>query len=176
LIIKDTMAGPERLVLVARVSGAFGVRGEVRIRAYTDDPLSLLKYRSLKRADGSVGLTLVSGRAFKDGLIARTEEISAKEAADALRGLDLYAPRSALPSPGEDEFYLTDLIGLKAQAQDGADLGVIKAVQNFGAGDLLEIQPPGAQSSWLLAFTAETAPQIDFDAGRIVIVRPSEID
>ena len=170
------MADPERLVLVARVSGAFGVKGEVRIRAYTDDPLSLLGYRDLKRADGSAGLTLVSGRVFKDGLIARTREIGVKEQADALKGLDLYAPRSALPAPGEDEFYLTDLIGLKAQAPDGAALGEIRAVQNFGAGDLLEIQPPGTERSWLVAFTADTAPQIDFNAGRIVIVRPSEID
>ncbi|HEY5412067.1 MAG TPA: ribosome maturation factor RimM [Caulobacteraceae bacterium] len=170
------MSGPDRLVLVARVAGAFGVRGEVRIRTYTDGPLAVLNFRQLSRADGSPGLTLASGRAFKDGLIARAQEISTKEEADALKGVDLYAPRSALPAPDADEFYLADLIGLAAQAPDGAPLGVIKAVLNFGAADVLEIQPPGRDPSWMVAFTAETAPAIDIAGGRVVVVRPAETE
>src|SRR5215475_919126 len=102
------MADPDRLVLVARVSGAFGVRGELRIRSYTEDPLALVRFRELKREDGSLALTLLNGRPFKDGLIARAQEVTVKEAADDLRGLDLYVPRSLLPPGEEDEFYLTD--------------------------------------------------------------------
>ncbi len=170
------MSGPERLVLVARVSGAFGVKGEVRIRAYTDNPLAVLNFRELCRVNGQPGLTLVSGRSFKEGLIARAKEISTKEEADALKGLDLYAPRSALPPAEDDEFYLTDLIGLRAEAPDGPVLGVVKSVQNYGAGDVLEIEPPGRGPSWMVAFTAETAPEIDIDGGRIVVIRPGETE
>ena len=170
------MSDPDRLVLVARVAGAFGVKGELRIRTYTDNPLSLLHYRHLVRSDGAPGLTLLSARSFKDGLIGRAKEVATKEEADALKGLDLYAPRSVLPPPEEEEFYLADLIGLKAEAPDGAPLGKVKAVPNFGAGDVLEIQPPGRGKTWLIAFTRDTVPDIDLPGGRIVIARPPETE
>lgn len=170
------MADPNRLVLVGRVSGAFGVKGEVRIRAYTADPLALLDYRELKRANGEAGLTLLSGRVAKDGVIARAREIAVREDADALKGLDLYAPRSALPPAEEDEFYLTDLIGLQARAPDGAVLGRIKAVHDFGAGDVLEVLPEAGGPTWLVAFTQAAAPEVRPDEGFIVIVRPAEVE
>ena len=170
------MEGPDRLVLVARVSGAFGVRGEVRIRTYTDNPLAVLNFRRLLRANGQDALTLVSGRSFKDGLIARAKEIATKEEADGLKGLELYAPRSAMPPPEEDEFYLADLVGLRTETPDGVQLGVVKAVHNFGAGDILEIEPPGRKATWMVAFTAENVPEIDIVGGRIVIVPPEETE
>ena len=169
------MADPDRLVLVARVSGAFGVRGEVRLRSFTEDPMALVRFRELKTAEGAPGLTLTSGRPFKDGLIARANQVATKEQADGLRGLELYAPRSALPAAAEDEFYLADLVGLKAQGPDGAPLGEVKSVQNYGAGDLLEVQPERG-SSWLVAFTLESVPEIDLDGGRVVVVRPAEVE
>ena len=113
------------------------------------DPAALLTYRDLKRRDGSQAFTLVSGRAAKGELIAVTKPVLVKEAIDALRGLELYVERSQLPPPDEDEFYLTDLIGLCAQTPTGEMLGVVKAVQNFGAGDLLEIEPEGAPAFYL---------------------------
>jgi 16S rRNA processing protein RimM len=172
----EVMSEPDRLVLVARVSGAFGVRGEVRVRTYTENPLAVLNFRKLQRANGQPGLTLVSGRSFKDGLIAWAKEIATKEEADALKGLELYAPRSLLPPAEEDEFYLTDLVGLRAETPDGATLGVIKSVQNYGAGDILEIQPPGRNATWMVGFTQQSAPEIDIAGGRIVIVRPGETE
>jgi 16S rRNA processing protein RimM len=170
------MADPDRLVLVARVSGAFGVKGELRIRSFTEAPMTLVQLKVLKTADGGPGLTLISGRPYKDGLIARAAEVGVKEAADALRGLELYAPRSALPATDQDEFYIADLIGLEAQGPDGAALGRVTAAPNFGAGDLLEIEPAAGGPSWLVAFTADNVPQVDLDGGRIVIVRPDEAD
>ena len=170
------MSDDDRLVLVARVSGAFGVKGELRLRTYTDSPLAVLNFRDLKRVNGQGGLTLVSGRSFKDGLIARAKEVGAKEEADALKGLELYAPRSALPPPGEDEFYLTDLIGLRAESPDGTPLGVVKAAPNYGAGDVLEIEPPGRKATWLIAFTRDNVPIVDVPGGRIVVVRPEETE
>ncbi|HEX4097785.1 MAG TPA: ribosome maturation factor RimM [Caulobacteraceae bacterium] len=170
------MTDPDHLVLVARVSGAFGVKGEVRIKTYTDNPLAVVNFRTLAGADGQHALTLVSGRSFKEGLIARAKEIATKEEADALKGLDLYAPRSAMPAPETDEFYLADLIGLRAEAPDGSPMGMVKSVQNYGAGDLLEIQPPGRKQSWMVAFSLEVVPEVDIPGGRIVVSRPAETE
>jgi 16S rRNA processing protein RimM len=164
------------LILVARVAGAFGVRGEVRITAFTEDPMALLQYGVLRRENGAPALTLVTARAAKGGVVAKTVEITTPEQADSLRGLELFIPRDALPEPEEDEFYLADLIGLQARGLSGEPIGRIKAVQNFGAGDLLEIQPIKGGPTWWLAFTRETAPEVKITEGHVVIVPPTEIE
>lgn len=164
-----------RLILVGRVAGAFGVKGEVRIVPFGDDPMALVRYRTLFRKDGSPALTLQNGRVQKDSLLARTAEITDKEAADALRGLDLYAPREAFAAPeDEDEFYLADLIGLKVQHVDGHTLGVVKAVQNFGAGDLLEIEPADAPAFYL-PFTRAAVPEVKIAEGLLIADPPGEL-
>jgi len=168
------MADTKSLVRVARVAGAFGVKGEVRISAFTEDPKTLLAHKTLLQEDGSPGLTLISGRAQKDNLIARVEGVETPEAADAMRGLQLYIPRDALPEPEDDEFYLTDLIGLAAVSPVGEPLGRIKGVRDFGAGDILEIQPP-AGASWWVAFTREAVPTVDIAGGKVVVDRPGEV-
>jgi 16S rRNA processing protein RimM len=166
------MAG--KLVLVGRVAGAFGVKGEVRVTAYTERPEALLAYRELVRQDGSPGLTLLSGRAQKGDLVARVRQVATKEEADALRGLQLFIPRDALPEPEEDEYYLTDLIGMAAVTPDGEPLGKVKAVQDFGAGDLLEIDP-GRGATWYLPFTRDCVPEVDIAGGKVTVVRPQEV-
>ncbi|MEI9890416.1 MAG: ribosome maturation factor RimM [Caulobacteraceae bacterium] len=167
------MTGAPKLVLVGRVAGAFGVKGEVRISAYTQTPLALLKYRDLRREDGSLGLTLISGRAAKTDFIGAVKEIATKEEADALRGLRLYVAREDMPPPEEDEFYLADLIGLEV-VEDGKTIGKVKAVHNFGAGDILEIEPPRGPT-WYLPFTRKAVPEVDIAGGRILAVRPGEV-
>ena len=163
------------LVLVGRVAGAFGVRGEVRLTSFTAAPEALIGYRDLKRADGSVGLTLLSGRPVKGGVVARCAAVPTREAAEKLRGLELYVSRAALPEPDEDEFYVTDLIGLAVEAPDGAHLGVVRTVRDFGAGDLLEVQP-AAGASWWLPFTREAVPEVRLAERRIVAVPPEETE
>ena len=164
-------------VLVGRVAGAFGVRGEVRISAYTQDPLALLAYRTLLREDGSAALTLQTARAVKDAIIARAAEVASKEAADALRGVRLYVPREALPSvEDEDEFYLADLIGLEAVTADGEPVGRVKAVHDFGAGDILEIDPGRGRPSRLIPFTRACVPDIRVSQGRLTVVPPTEVE
>ena len=157
------------------MAGAFGVKGEVRITAFTEEPLALVKYGRLLRDDGSAGLTVTAGRASKGAVIAKVKEITTPEEADALRGLFLCVPRDLLPEPDEDEYYLTDLIGLAAVAPDGTALGTIKSVRDFGAGDLLEIQPP-AGASWFVAFTRENVPVVSLADGRVVVDRPAEVN
>jgi 16S rRNA processing protein RimM len=162
------------LILVGQVGGAFGVKGEVRITAFTQTPMALLDYRDLRREDGSPGLTLNSGRPAKSGIVARASEIATPEQANALRGLKLYVTRDVLPEPAEDEFYLTDLIGLEARDLAGAVIGRVKAVQDFGAGDLLEITPAQGGPTWWIAFTRQTVPDVRIAEGVIVIDRPAE--
>ena len=164
------------LIQVGRVAGAFGVRGEVRITSFTAEPAALLDYKDLRREDGSIGLTLLSGRPAKGGVVARAREIETREHAEALRGLKLFIPRAELPEPDEDEFYVTDLIGLSVETADGAPLGTIKAVQDFGAGDLLEVAPVEGGATWYLPFTREAVPEVRLAEGKVVGVRPDEIE
>ncbi|WP_245620055.1 ribosome maturation factor RimM [Phenylobacterium immobile] len=165
----------DNLIMVARVAGAFGVRGEVRITTFTADPLSLTDYGALLRQDGSAGLTLSAIRPAKGGVIARAKEIESREQAEALRGLRLFIPRDRLPEPDEDEFYLADLIGLLIVSPSGETMGTVKSVHDFGAGDLIEVQPE-AGPSWWLPFTRENVPEVLLAEGRVVAVRPVEIE
>jgi 16S rRNA processing protein RimM len=165
----------DKLVLVGRVAGAFGVRGEVRISAYTASPMALVGYRDLVAEDGSPALTLLSGRAVKDGVICRAKEIETKEDADRLRGLRLFVPRDRLPPTDEDEYYLTDLIGMAVVSLTGEAMGSIKAVHTFGAGDVLEVDPGEGAKTWYLPFTRQAAPVVDIAAGRVTADPPAEV-
>jgi 16S rRNA processing protein RimM len=156
------------------------VRGEVRITPFGDDPLALVRYKTLTTKDGRPALTLEAGRLHKGALVARAPEITTKEAADAARGMELYAPRDAFAPPeDEDEFYLADLIGLAVQDTAGAPLGKVRAVHNFGAGDILEIDPPlqgkRGSASFYLPFTRAAVPEVKIAEGLIIADPPSEI-
>jgi 16S rRNA processing protein RimM len=152
------------------------VKGEIRITTFTDEPMGLVRYRDLKRADGAPALTLMSGRPAKGGVVARAKEADTRDQAEALKGLELYVSRESLPPPADDEFYLADLIGLAARDRSGAVVGTVKAVENFGAGDLVEIAPADGGPSWWLPFTKEAVPDVRIGEGWIVIERPDETD
>ena len=169
------MTKDSRLILVGQVGGGFGVKGEVRVTAFTADPLALTAYGPLLRADGSVALTLTSARPDKNGVVGRAKEIATKEEADALRGLKLHVPRDRFPEPEEDEFYLTDLIGLQARDGEDAVIGVVKAVQNFGADDMLEITPAAGGPTWYLPFTRDAVPEVRTADGWLRALRPNEV-
>ena len=165
-----------KLILVAQIGGAFGVKGEVRITAFTADPMALMAYQPLLKADGTPALTLISARPDKAGVVARVKEITVKEQADALRGQKLFVPRDRLPEPEEDEFYLADLLGIEARDAEGKAIGTVKSVQNFGADDMLEITPAAGGPTWYLPFTREAAPDLHITEGWLRIVRPTEVD
>jgi 16S rRNA processing protein RimM len=168
--------GQDRLLAVGRVAGAFGVRGEVRISTFTEEPLALARFRELKRQDGSPALTITSAREAKGGVIVRCPTVETKEQADALRGLRLYIDRDSLPEPEEDEFYLADLIGMTVVGPAGEPIGKVKSVQDFGAGDILEIIPEEGGPTWYLPFTREAVPDVRIAEGLLVAVRPTEIE
>jgi 16S rRNA processing protein RimM len=164
------------LILVGRVAGAFGIKGEVRITSFTAEPLALVDYKTLLREDGSPALTLTGGRVAKGGVVARTKEIETREQAEAARGLQLFIPRALLPPPeDEDEFYIADLIGMTVVSGEGDLLGRIRSVRDFGAGDLLEVEPPAGES-WWLPFTKDAVPELRLADRTIVALRPDEIE
>jgi 16S rRNA processing protein RimM len=163
------------LILVGRVAGAFGVKGEVRITSFTAEPMALVDYKTLLREDGQPALTLTGGRAAKGGVVVRAKEIETREQAEAARGLRLYIPRAVLPEPDEDEFYVADLIGMDVVSLEGDLLGRVRSVRDFGAGDLLEVAPIAGES-WWLPFTKDAVPEVQMDAGRVVAVRPGEVE
>ncbi len=164
------------LIMVGRVAGAFGVRGEVRITSFTAEPMALMDYKTLLREDGTPALTLTGGRVAKGGVVAQASEIETREQAEAARGLKLFIPRALLPEPDdEDEFYIADLIGMDVVSLEGDLLGKVRSVRDFGAGDLLEVAPVAGES-WWLPFTREAVPEVQVAEGRIVAVRPDEVE
>ena len=166
----------DALIFVARVAGAFGVKGEMRLTTFTADPLAVVDYKTLLGEDGAPALRLAGGRAAKGGVVARAAEVQTRDQAEALRGLKLYIRRDSLPPPeDEDEFYVTDLIGLDVAGVEGEALGRVRSVHDFGAGDLLEIEPK-AGPSWWLPFTREAVPDVRLAERVIVAVKPEETE
>lgn len=169
------MGAPDRLV-VARFGAPHGVRGEVRLKSFTEDPLAVLDYGPLSAADGRT-FELKSARPAAgkspDMLVVTVAGIGSRNAVEPLNGIELTVSRSILPEPeGEDDYYHADLIGLAAVTTEGAALGTVVAVHNHGAGDLLEIAPVGAPSL-LVPFTREVVPEIAIGDGRIVVDPPA---
>lgn len=164
-------------IRVARIGAAHGIRGEVRLWSFTAEPLAVAQYGPLETEDGKRRFEIEAARPGKDFLVARLAGIDDRTAAEALRNVDLFVPRDRLPPIEEaGTFYHADLIGLAADGADGASLGTIKAIHNFGAGDLIEIELADGGEAMLLPFNETTVPTIDLKTGRIVVVPPAEIE
>ena len=164
-------------VCVAQIGAAHGIRGEVRLRSFTEQPSDVTAYGALESEDGRRHFEIETLRPAKDGFVARLKGIVDRNAAERLTNLKLYIPRERLP-PVEDEntFYHADLIGLAAVTPDGATLGTVRAVHNFGAGDIIEIEPTGAGEALMLPFTEAIVPTVDIANGRLVVVPPAIIE
>ncbi len=160
--------GPE-WVEIARISGAHGLRGDVILRAFTDDAMEVGNLGDL--TDRATGRTfdIVSLRPGPKGVVARLAGIADRTAAEGLKGIVLCVPADRLPEPDDDEWYYTDLIGLVAVSTDGAWLGEVVAVQDFGAGDLLEIRPPTGRKTFFVPFTQDYVPAVHMDDGKVLI-------
>lgn len=159
-------------ICVGSIGGAYGVRGEVRLKSFCAQPEAIAAYAPLTSEDGSRSFDVSLGQSIKGGFSARLTGIGTKEEADALKGTNLYAPRDRLPNLPDDEFYHADLIGLDVVDTGGVSLGRVKAVHNHGADDLLEIHGPGLKATILLPFTRAVVPTVDLTAGRIVADPP----
>ncbi|WP_062226920.1 ribosome maturation factor RimM [Aureimonas frigidaquae] len=160
------MIDPTEPVLLGVIGGAHGIRGECRVKSYTEDPEDLGAYGPLKDARGRV-FTVLSARLQKNVVVVRFREVTDRNAAEALNGTELFIDRAHLPDDGED-FYQADLIGLDARSTEGELLGEIIAFHNFGAGDILEIRS-AAGGTVMIPFTQAAVPDIDLELGAITV-------
>ena len=166
--------GRERRVCVAQIGAAHGLRGGVHLRSFTAEPDAFAQYGPLETEDGMRRLEVDSVRPSKDGFIVRFEGVTRREAAEALRNVNLYVDRERLPEAGRGEFYHVDLIGLSAVAPSGEKLGEVLALHNFGAGDIVELKLAANGETMMIAFNEATVPEVDIAGGRIVVVMPEE--
>lgn len=158
------------------IAGAFGVRGEAKIKSFTDDPAAIATYGTLETEDRTRRFDIKIVRTIKGGFAARLSGLTVREDAEALKGTRLYVDRAVLPAPEEDEFYYADLIGLRVEDPDGAFLGKVKAVHEFGAGDMIEYVPDQGGETVLVLFTREAVPVVDVAQGKVVVQPPVEED
>jgi 16S rRNA processing protein RimM len=160
---------------LGEVVGVHGVKGLVRVRPFTDEPEAVAAYGALQDERGRRLKLEAVGRA-KGVVLARIEGVADRTQAEALKGARLYVARAALPAIEEAEtYYQADLIGLLAENAEGRALGRVSAVHDFGAGDLLEIEPEAGGKrgeSLLVPFTREAVPEVDIEAGRVVVLPP----
>lgn len=164
-------------ICVARIGAAHGVRGEVKLWSFTEDPAAVAQYGPLETQDGTRCFEIEALRAAKDHFVARIAGVNDRDAAEKLRNIELYIPRARLPKIEEaDTFYHADLVGLDAVTPDGARVGTVHALHNFGAGDIIEIAPDGGGEPLMLPFNETTVPKIDVAARQIVVVPPAETE
>lgn len=161
------MAG--KRVMVGEIGRPHGVRGLVRLRAYTEDPAAIAAYSPLTDEAGTRRFAIT----LKGGDVAAIEGIADRDAAQRLTGTKLFVERDRLPPPDDEEFYLADLIGLAAVTQGGESLGTVRAVEDHGAGAFLVVQGQGREH--LLPFTKAVVPLVDIEGGCVTVVPPGEI-
>jgi len=160
-------------ICLGAFAGAHGVKGEAKVKAFTEAPEKIAAYGPVETEDGARKFTPTFVRELKPGFaLIRAPEIKSREDAESLKGIRLYVDRGKLPPPDEDEFYLDDLVGLKAIDEAGDAMGVVGAVYDFGAGELIELKDiPEINGVRLVPFTKKNAPAIDLKAGLITIRR-----
>ncbi len=169
-------AGDNKL-LMGRIGAAHGIKGEVRIQSFTEDPLALASYGPLSTNKAGLTIKILAARTTTNVLVARLEGINDRNAAEKLNGVELYVDRALLPDPDDDDdFYHADLIGLKARLADGSEIGEVMAVPNFGAGDLLEIRDPRSGDTYLYPFSKAVVPEVRIAEGYLMIDPPIEAE
>jgi 16S rRNA processing protein RimM len=162
-------------VLMGEIGAPQGLKGEVRLRSYTQAPADIAAYGALEDETGRA-IEIETVRVTPKALIARIKGVTTREAAEALTHTKLYLPRARLPESDAEEWYYADLVGLAAVDKTGAMIGTVAAMHNYGAGDILEIAPASGGANLLVPFTSATVPEVDIEQGRIVVVPPEELE
>lgn len=160
-------------VLMAKIGAAHGIRGEVRVKPFGDDPLSFTDYGILTTKDGKQSFEVQNARVQKTVVVTKFKEVTDRNRAEELNGVELYIDRDQLPDTDDDEFYYSDLNGLIVKDPGGEALGKIVAVQDFGAGDLLEIRPKRGKTFYI-PFTKDFVPEINLEAGFVAVDLPED--
>jgi 16S rRNA processing protein RimM len=161
-------------IRVARIGAAHGVRGEVKLWSFTQDPMAVASYGPLETEDGARRFEIETMRAAKDHFVARIAGVADRDGAEKLRNVDLFVSRDRLPPIEEDDtYYYADLVGMAAVTPEGVPLGNVTALHNFGAGDLIEIATTAGGEPLLLPFTETVVPTIDMALRQIIVVLPT---
>lgn len=169
------MTEPENLVLMGIFGAAVGLKGEVRLKSYTQDPVDIAEYSPLLTRDGR-SFEITSVREANEVVIVRVKGVTNRTDAERLTNIALYVPRARLgQSADDDEFFHADLIGLRAETEAGAVLGTVAALYDFGAGEMIEIKPPRGKPL-VYPFSKAVVPVVDIAGGRVVIAPPHEVD
>lgn len=172
------MADDADRVLLGEIGAAQGLKGEVRLRSYTQVPADIAAYGPLQDETGTREIEIERVRVTPKALIARIKGVITREGAEALTRTKLYLPREKIPAQTEreeGEWLVSDLVGLKAVDAQGTPLGTVVAVHNFGASDIVEVAPESGGENLLVAFTEAAVPEVDVEGGRIVVVPPEEV-
>ena len=162
-----------RKICLGKVTGPQGLDGSVRIKSYTAHPEDIASYGPVTDKEGRSQFDIQILRSTNKGLVAKLGGIEDRAAAEAIKGLELYVTRDVLPEPEEGEFYFSDLIGLDVVSIEGNLIGKVKSMDNFGAGNLIEIEF-GEMNSFILPFSDQAVPVIDIVGGRVVVRLPDE--
>lgn len=159
-------------ICVAAFTSAHGVSGAVRLKSYTENPDDVANFKTLYSEDGNriYKLSVVS-RTGKGELIVKVDGVQGRDEAELLKGERLFVARAELPEAGDEEFYHADLIGLTVKTVSGKTLGTVRAVFDFGAGDMLEILPKEG-AIIMVPFTKAIVPIVDIAKGRVVVDPP----
>jgi 16S rRNA processing protein RimM len=162
------MSKPVNPIQMAVIGAAHGIKGEIRVKAFTSDPLALGDYGPLYASDGRA-FEIAAIRPANEVVVVRFKGVGDRNAAEALTGTELFVDRSVLPENIEEgEFYHADLIGLAVKDETGEPVGMVTAVQNFGGGDILELTF-GGKRGVLIPFTQAAVPEVDTAAGFVRI-------
>lgn len=156
---------------MGRIGAAHGIKGEVRLQSFTEEPLALLRYGPFTTSRPGVAIKIETARGTTNMLVARLAGVGDRTAAEKLNGVELFVDRDALPATDEDDFYHADLIGLRAQLADGTALGNVAAIPNYGAGEILEVKNATGET-FLFPFTRQVVPHVHVKEGYLVIDPP----
>jgi 16S rRNA processing protein RimM len=164
----------EPMVCVAAVAAPHGIQGALKLRTFTERPENVVAYGPVYDGQGRRLFELELIRPTKGGVIARIPGIEDRNEAERWRGVRFYVPRAVLPAPEAEEFYVEDLQGLPVERRDGTRMGRVLGLDNYGAGDVIEV---GLDSggSVVLPFTREVVPEVDLERGRLVVEPPPEL-
>lgn len=166
------ISSSKRRVVLAKITGVHGVKGQLKVKSFTSDPFAFADYGPLQLADTGRLLEVTNLQPHKDLFLVSFADVTDREKAEAIKGKELLVDRDKLPEPEPDEFYFSDLQGLAVKNTQGQTVGQVVDVVNFGAGDLLEIRFSDRKKTELLAFNQDSVPDINLDEGFLIIVPP----